>query len=84
MCKTCQIGLPKGGSFCRSTIVKTCKGCEPVAGCGARLTPTERHQFGTFCENCEREWHFRLQKWRRGNKDETLTMIFGKAETSVF
>lgn len=50
-----------------------------ICACGALLTAEERH-FYERCEACERDWHERLQNWRKGKTDPILEeRLFGRA-----
>lgn len=44
--------------------------------CFAELTGEEHKYYDDRCEECERAWLDRVERWRAGGKDKTLDEIF--------
>jgi len=76
-CKTCGAKVPAPGMYCSAGLDLVCQGQPPVPGCGAVLTPDERHWYGYSCENCQVEWNDRINAWRAGGGDSALEEMFG-------
>lgn len=79
-CSTCDHEAEDLSPYCSATVDLVCQGRAPVDGCGAVLTPEERHYYGDCCEECESEWCDRIEIWRHGGKDEALDQMYGLNE----
>lgn len=51
--------------------------------CARRLTTEESEYYGFRCEQCERDWHDRIQAWRGGAPDDELDRLYGHLDIPV-
>lgn len=45
--------------------------------CASPLTNDEKNYYGNRCERCEKDWHSRIEAWRRGGEDKELDELYG-------
>jgi len=79
-CPKCEHEADDLSTYCSATENLVCQGRHPVDGCGAVLTPEERHYYGDCCEECEGEWCERIERWRRGGLDKIMDQTYGSPE----
>ncbi len=75
-CRGCGARVPAPGMFCSATTTLICQGRDFIPACGRVLTPDERHWYGESCEQCERDWHERIEAWRKGGADAEIDRVF--------
>lgn len=47
--------------------------------CQCELTAEEAQYYEDRCEECEVEWHLRMEAWRAGGTDPELDQMYGAA-----
>ena len=51
--------------------------------CGKLLTDEESYYYDGHCEKCERDWHDRIKRWRKGGDDPKLDAMFSAPPRTV-
>lgn len=46
--------------------------------CDAELTAEEHRYYDDRCEECERAWHDRIERWRHGGADRQLDELYSE------
>lgn len=44
--------------------------------CGNTLTEEEEHYLDGRCQECERDWHEKIIRWRAGEKNPELDKVY--------
>ena len=53
------------------------------AECGRVLADEERRYYGHRCEECERDWSDRIDRWQRGGEDAELDATYDGPKWTV-